>query len=68
MEPKDRRGRLKVSEGKVYRAHVHAGTPPKGLTLLQAAEWQRKDQERMQRELAEQREAIFELIDGAKVH
>ena len=45
-------------------AHVRCGTPPRGLTLSEWLAWRRFEDERMERELAEQREAYFELLSG----
>jgi hypothetical protein len=49
-------------------AHVRCADPPNGLTLAQWLIWRADEDKRMRRELAEQRDAFYELLTGAVVH
>jgi len=45
-------------------AHVTAGDPPPGLTILEWLDWRRAEDGRMEGELAEQRAAILAILSG----
>jgi hypothetical protein len=45
-------------------AHVRCADPPRGITLAEWHCWRKAEDERMARELAEQRSAILELLSG----